>query len=42
MSKADKKLKAMKSNPKDDWKIDDLKSIARNTVLNTGSLVPVM
>ena len=29
MSKVDKKLKAMKANPKDDWKIDDLKSIAK-------------
>lgn len=29
MSKADKKLKAMQSNPKNDWRIDDLKSIAK-------------
>jgi len=29
MSKIDKNLKAMKSNPQQDWKIADLKSIAR-------------
>ena len=28
MSTLDKKLKAMKSNPQNDWKIDDLKAIA--------------
>ena len=28
MSTLDKKLKVMKSNPQNDWKIDDLKSIA--------------
>ncbi len=29
MSKIEKKLKAMKANPKDDWQIGDLKSIAK-------------
>ncbi len=29
MSKVDKKLKAMKVNPKNDWQIDDLKSVAK-------------
>ncbi|MBY0273199.1 MAG: type II toxin-antitoxin system HicA family toxin [Alphaproteobacteria bacterium] len=29
MSKIDKKLKAMKTNPKNDWQISDLKSIAK-------------
>jgi hypothetical protein len=28
MSKIDKKLKAMKANPKDDWQISDLQSLA--------------
>ena len=28
MSKVDKKLQAMKTNPKADWKMDDLKSLA--------------
>ena len=28
MSKIDKKLSAMKSNPQNDWKMDDLKAIA--------------
>lgn len=28
MSKADKKLQAMKTNPKADWKMDDLKSLS--------------
>ena len=28
MSKVDKKLQAMRTNPKDDWKIDDMKSLA--------------
>lgn len=30
MSKIDKKLKAMKSNPKDDWQIGDLQSLAKH------------
>ena len=30
MSKVDKKIKAMKANPKNDWQIADLKSIAKN------------
>jgi len=29
VSKIDKKLKSMKANPKDDWQISDLKSIAK-------------
>lgn len=29
MSKADKKLQAMKTNPKDDWKMSDLQSVAK-------------
>lgn len=28
MSKADKKLQAMRTNPRNDWKISDLQSIA--------------
>ena len=28
MSKADKKLQAMKTNPKGDWKMSDLQSVA--------------
>ena len=34
MSKADKKLQAMKANPKADWKISDLQSVAeRNGIV---------
>lgn len=29
MSRVDKKLKAMKANPKDDWKMSDLQSLAQ-------------
>lgn len=29
MGKIDKRLKAMKTNPQDDWRIEDLHSIAR-------------
>jgi hypothetical protein len=29
MSKADKKIQAMKTNPKNDWQITDLQSVAK-------------
>jgi hypothetical protein len=31
VSKIDKKLKAMKANPKNDWQIGDLKSVAKQS-----------
>jgi hypothetical protein len=34
MSKIDKKLKAMKANPKDDWQISDLQSLALHFDIN--------
>ena len=30
MGKVDKKLSAMKENPRDDWRIEDMKSIAKS------------
>jgi hypothetical protein len=42
MSKSDKLLEKMRSNPRDDWRIDDLKVIAKDTVLVTDSPERVM
>jgi predicted RNA binding protein YcfA (HicA-like mRNA interferase family) len=34
MSKVDKKLQAMKKNPRADWKMDDLKSLSNRYGIN--------